>query len=328
MSHKFLAFLMILPAIFSAACSGPGLAFFSASTPTPASVISFEVAVSVATPTQTPTAPPSSTPTPSPAPTLEPLPVLMETVDLAQPASLTIPLTPSPTATVTPGPTANPAGPTVISPSPLSSTVTSEVIPPTASAAPPDPSLPSGIITLLAPDPGTILASEMNELEFKWAWQGDTTLERCGSLPDYGFELRIWPARDGFGPLGAMDAAKNAEDIFLGCNPETGIRSYALKFLHSAPGVKAGGAGKFLWDVALVKLKPYEPILTTPPRIFEISFDYHGSLDPFGTKLSCGDFGSWAEAQAVFLAAGGPSRDPHELDPDGDGQACNELLGG
>lgn len=36
----------------------------------------------------------------------------------------------------------------------------------------------------------------------------------------------------------------------------------------------------------------------------------------------CGDFGTQAAAQRFFLDAGGPQRDPHRLDADGDGIAC------
>ncbi|MGG7566385.1 excalibur calcium-binding domain-containing protein [Rhodovulum sp. DZ06] len=37
---------------------------------------------------------------------------------------------------------------------------------------------------------------------------------------------------------------------------------------------------------------------------------------------NCADFRSHAEAQDFFLSQGGPQRDPHGLDGDGDGQAC------
>lgn len=37
---------------------------------------------------------------------------------------------------------------------------------------------------------------------------------------------------------------------------------------------------------------------------------------------NCNDFPSSAVAQKYFLAAGGPVRDPHRLDGDGDGLAC------
>ncbi|MEO0957088.1 MAG: excalibur calcium-binding domain-containing protein [Pseudomonadota bacterium] len=37
---------------------------------------------------------------------------------------------------------------------------------------------------------------------------------------------------------------------------------------------------------------------------------------------NCSDFSSPAAAQRFFIAAGGPWRDPHGLDRDGDGSAC------
>lgn len=39
----------------------------------------------------------------------------------------------------------------------------------------------------------------------------------------------------------------------------------------------------------------------------------------------CADFATHAEAQAFFIAAGGPARDPHRLDGDNDGSACESL---
>lgn len=47
--------------------------------------------------------------------------------------------------------------------------------------------------------------------------------------------------------------------------------------------------------------------------------------DPDGQDRDCGDFDTWAEAQAFYVAAGGPDTDPHRLDGDGDGIACNSL---
>ena len=44
--------------------------------------------------------------------------------------------------------------------------------------------------------------------------------------------------------------------------------------------------------------------------------------DPFGPDRDCGDFTSQAEAQRFFEAAGGPESDPHRLDSEGDGVAC------
>lgn len=47
--------------------------------------------------------------------------------------------------------------------------------------------------------------------------------------------------------------------------------------------------------------------------------------DPAGPDRDCGDFAGQAEAQAFFLAAGGPAADPHGLDGDRDGLACETL---
>ena len=47
--------------------------------------------------------------------------------------------------------------------------------------------------------------------------------------------------------------------------------------------------------------------------------------DPAGPDRDCGDFATQAEAQAFFIAAGGPGQDPHRLDGDGNGLACESL---
>ena len=43
---------------------------------------------------------------------------------------------------------------------------------------------------------------------------------------------------------------------------------------------------------------------------------------PSGRGYDCGNFRSEAEAQRFFLASGGPTADPYNLDGDGDGLAC------
>ncbi len=304
--------ILTILALSLLACTGWPLAS-TAPTPTqPAVVINFEVTlVSLATATPTPTS--TSTATPIPTPTA--------TASATQPLSLLLTLTPTPTPTSTPPPTLTATPLSLLAATPgETSTAT-----PAAAATPVAISPVQGIITLLAPDRDVSIPSNIDQLEFKWRWQGDLNVQRCQPVPGYGFEVRIWPARDGFGPLGAMDAAKNQQDGNFACNAETGTYTYLVTYLKSKPGVKAMGAGKFLWDVAFVQLNPYQPVLTTLPRLFEINFDYNGSLDPFGAPLRCTDFNSWAEAQAVFLAAGGPSKDPHKLDPDGNGLACEEL---
>ncbi len=50
----------------------------------------------------------------------------------------------------------------------------------------------------------------------------------------------------------------------------------------------------------------------------ERSFEEYGDRD-------CGDFSTQREAQLFFLREGGPSKDYHGLDRDGDGVACESL---
>lgn len=39
----------------------------------------------------------------------------------------------------------------------------------------------------------------------------------------------------------------------------------------------------------------------------------------------CSDFKSWRQAQNFYKKHGGPKRDPHRLDADHDGIACEDL---
>jgi endonuclease YncB( thermonuclease family) len=47
-----------------------------------------------------------------------------------------------------------------------------------------------------------------------------------------------------------------------------------------------------------------------------------GTAPAAATDRDCGDFATQAGAQAFFLANGGPGSDPHGLDSEGDGVAC------
>lgn len=44
-----------------------------------------------------------------------------------------------------------------------------------------------------------------------------------------------------------------------------------------------------------------------------------------GKDYDCSDFSTQKEAQAFFESNGGPSNDPHRLDQDKDGVACETL---
>ncbi|MFZ3579580.1 thermonuclease family protein [Virgibacillus sp. DJP39] len=47
--------------------------------------------------------------------------------------------------------------------------------------------------------------------------------------------------------------------------------------------------------------------------------------DPSGPDRDCGDFDTHQQAQDFYEAAGGPQKDPHRLDGDGEGVACDSL---
>ncbi len=75
-----------------------------------------------------------------------------------------------------------------------------------------------------------------------------------------------------------------------------------------------------------VEVTYHEGLPTTPPPT-AITGSQGLKYDPGGPDRDCGDFGTWQEAQTFYEAAGGPERDLHRLDPDGDGIACESLPG-
>ncbi|MEL7149972.1 MAG: hypothetical protein AAGK71_04525 [Pseudomonadota bacterium] len=62
--------------------------------------------------------------------------------------------------------------------------------------------------------------------------------------------------------------------------------------------------------------------LSTNNAVGQSVYDRSGRFNEDRYRRACADFGSSDQAQAAFLAAGGPERDRRGLDPDGDGFAC------
>jgi hypothetical protein len=50
-----------------------------------------------------------------------------------------------------------------------------------------------------------------------------------------------------------------------------------------------------------------------------------GSTPASAADKDCSDFNTWREAQKFYKRHGGPQRDPHRLDGDDDGIACESL---
>ncbi|WP_226582103.1 thermonuclease family protein [Halobacillus litoralis] len=68
--------------------------------------------------------------------------------------------------------------------------------------------------------------------------------------------------------------------------------------------------------------EPSDSEPSTPEESSEPDLKYN----PFGPDRDCGDFDTHAQAQAFYIAAGGPGSDPHRLDGhDSDGLACESL---
>jgi micrococcal nuclease len=99
---------------------------------------------------------------------------------------------------------------------------------------------------------------------------------------------------------------------------------YVDRFLQVQRQAQAGGVG--LWGSEPVGEVPTPAVrATVAPVPLEGSAGYSGPYEPDGPDRDCGDFATHAEAQAFFYAAGGPARDPHRLDGDSDGVACESL---
>lgn len=62
--------------------------------------------------------------------------------------------------------------------------------------------------------------------------------------------------------------------------------------------------------------------LETNNQVGQSIYRRSGRFNEDRYRRACAEFGSGDQAQAAFLAAGGPDRDRRGLDPDGDGFAC------
>ena len=123
----------------------------------------------------------------------------------------------------------------------------------------------SGEILLIQMDNGVTVPLADENFEVKWRWTGAPGCEL--PPPGYGFEVRVWPNRPEFAPMGAMgDATQSQAAIY--CDPANGQRSYLVQNYKNAPGIKVAGAGEFRWDVILFKADPYTEVLMSEQRTF------------------------------------------------------------
>lgn len=58
--------------------------------------------------------------------------------------------------------------------------------------------------------------------------------------------------------------------------------------------------------------------------VLAVAFAFTATPASAGDK-DCSDFDTWRQAQKFYKRHGGPQRDPHRLDADRDGIACESL---
>jgi hypothetical protein len=119
-----------------------------------------------------------------------------------------------------------------------------------------------GTIELIAPADNLQIASDT--VEFKWKWHEN---KGCEQPPEgFAFEIRVWHDNNAAPPMGAMDA--RLEKLNIRCDASTGTRAFTIGRIRDVPGAKGLPGGRLRWDVALVQLDPYQPIVTTPYHTF------------------------------------------------------------
>ncbi|WP_261193379.1 hypothetical protein [Pseudoruegeria sp. SHC-113] len=62
--------------------------------------------------------------------------------------------------------------------------------------------------------------------------------------------------------------------------------------------------------------------LNTTNAVGQPAYVRDGGVSAEKLQRNCAKYGTSDQAQAAFLAAGGPQKDRHDIDPDGDGFAC------
>jgi hypothetical protein len=151
------------------------------------------------------------------------------------------------------------------------------------------------------------------------------TIDRDGADANRSASLSGIPTKDGYDrdewPMAMCDeGGKGASVAYVELSDNRGSGSWVGNALADYPN---GTRVKFIMVYAELNTddQPYEIPGTKDTETAE----YDGEYDPNGEDRNCGDFKTQAEAQAFFEAAGGPESDPHRLDADGNGFACESL---
>jgi hypothetical protein len=151
------------------------------------------------------------------------------------------------------------------------------------------------------------------------------TIDRDGADANRSASLSGIPTKDLYDrdewPMAMCEeGGKGASVAYVELSDNRGSGSWVGNALGAYPD---GTKVKFILTYTELNAddQPYEVPGTSTTETAE----YNGEYDPKGEDRNCGDFKTQAEAQAFFEAAGGPESDPHRLDADGNGAACESL---
>ena len=179
----------------------------------------------------------------SPTPTITPTPIdspaVVESSDVVE---LERAATATRAPTSTPTPTPRPFRPTA-TPTPAGGNI-------------------DGWIELISPAENFYLPAD--GLIFQWKWHENKGCQQ--PLDGYGFEVRVWRDVSTDFPQGAMNAKE--EKVNITCDPKDGVYTFSIGNIKKVPGVHNAKDGRFKWDIAIVQLDPYTPIITSQSRIF------------------------------------------------------------
>jgi hypothetical protein len=169
----------------------------------------------------------------------------------------------------------------------------------------------------------TLLGTAMSTQDGKLIYPFLLTSELVEKYPqgkDHGYELWIvYPPRNG------KTIIQPTVAMFQQCTTEHAIFPTASPQPSTSPssqpiGVPSAGPVAPAPTAAASSMVP-TPQPTVLPDTTKTALRY----DPNGPDRNCSDFSTHREAQAFYEAAGGPGADPHRLDQDRNGIACESL---
>ena len=144
------------------------------------------------------------------------------------------------------------------------------------------------------------------------SWRPDNRAQWCQYALDWIEIKRAWAL------TATPDEAEALRDMVKSCDFEVLIQAKRVE----PPSVNADDDSAPLAPTVIAAPTQLAPIATAAPTP-----TIAPTPAPAFEDRDCSDFDSWQEAQDFFLSKGGPDDDPHRLDRNRDGVACESLPG-